>query len=490
MDTELSERRFDELAKRHNLVPVFRRISADLDTPVGVFLKLRRARKNCFLLESVERGVQVARYSFIGVNPKKVLRLNDGDPLAALQKEFAGIKYAELPDLPAFSGGAVGYLAYDTIRYFEPKVPPISDEPTGMEVPEAIFMFMDEVVAFDHVRQEMVLIVNTPTDNNAAYRIAHHRLDELEKSLRADIGSDVTLYTLKTNAQDEMPSKGEGGYDFAIGFDEYKKCVEECIAQIHRGELIQVVFSQRLTRRITQSPFEFYRALRRINPSPYMFYLDFEDFQIVGASPERLVAVNDGLVSVHPIAGTRPRGKNREEDARLAKDLLADPKERAEHLMLLDLGRNDVGRVARPGTVRITRDTELEYYSSVIHIVSNVVGELNEGVSPLDALRAGFPAGTVSGAPKVRAMQLIAELERIKRGPYAGAIGYFGYNGDLDTCIALRTMVLKDGVATIQAGGGIVADSVVEREYKETLQKLGALTAAIEEVEQRGVTAD
>ena len=510
---------FERLASEgYNLIPVYQEISADLETPVSAFIKIARGA-NSFLLESVEGGNHVARYSFLGTEPAEVLRTGPStphgsvDPMEVLKARLEHIRYPSVEGLPRFDGGAVGFVAYDAIKYFEPRVPEISDEETGMGVPEAIFMLTDSMLIFDHVRHSIIVVahvaISKDTDTKDAYDSATAKIESLiarlaeplpasamhrsaAPSRAASRADDADIDYSFVGSAASMPA---GWYtdstDEAIGHhyvpnmsrENYRQMVEACKTAIYDGEIIQVVVSQRLTRRTAVEPFDLYRSLRAINPSPYMFYLDLDGFQIIGASPELLVQSVDGQVAVHPIAGSRPRGRTPEEDEALAEELLSDEKEIAEHVMLLDLGRNDVGRISRPGTVRVTQQLEIERYSHIMHIVSHVEGTLDEGYDVYDVLRAGFPAGTVSGAPKIRAMEIIAEYEPDKRGPYSGAVGYFSYTGNMDTAISLRTMTLRDGVAYLQAGGGIVADSDPQTEYEETLHKMGALMHAIDHAE-------
>ncbi len=463
-----------------NLVAVYREVTADLETPVSAYLKVATGPYS-FLLESVEGGERLARYSFIGTEPYRVLRTGpgrewEGDPLVPVEQELARFRQVMTPGIPAFTGGAIGYVAYDAVRHFEPRVrPPETDE---LGIPEAMWLFTDAMVVFDHLRHTIKVIAHCRLDGDvdAAYRQAAFQIDAIVERLNTPTlrlpHQDIAA-VLRTNGQAESN----------VGREGYELMVDRIRQYIIAGDCIQVVPSQRLRRPTAVHPFNVYRQLRTINPSPYMFYLDLGDFQVVGASPELLVRVEDGLVTTHPIAGTRPRGATPEEDERLAADLLADEKERAEHIMLVDLGRNDIGRVARPGTVRVDSLMHIEKYSHVMHIVSNVSGRLADDKTPFDAFRSVFPAGTLSGAPKVRAMEIIAELEPSRRGIYGGAVGYASFAGSLDTCIAIRTMVVKDGVAYLQAGGGIVYDSVPETEYFETVNKMRALMRAIDQAE-------
>jgi anthranilate synthase component 1 len=478
-------------ASRGNLVPVYREINADLETPVSAYLKVARPPYS-FLLESVEGGERVARYSFIGTDPFEVIKTGPGqkdgavDPLTVVQKALSRYKVVEQPGAVRFDGGAVGYLSYEAARYFE-RLPSPDKDPVA--VPEAVFMLCDTFLIFDHVRHKIRVVSHAHLDGDAegpaspsrssigvekAYRDAAARIDGVVRRLGEPLRMPHRTGGAASNAQ----------FKSNMARAHYDKALRRIGEYIYAGDCIQVVFSQRFSRKTSAHPLEVYRALRGINPSPYMYYLDLGEFQIVGASPEMLVRCVDGKLEYHPIAGTRPRGATPKEDAALAEELLADKKERAEHIMLVDLGRNDVGRVSKPGTVKVTQLMDIERYSHVMHIVSHVTGELSDGLTCYDALRSCFPAGTVSGAPKIRAMEIIAELEPEKRGPYSGAVGYFSFSGNMDTCIALRTMVMKDGVAYLQAGGGIVADSKADAEYQETVNKASALVRAVEQAEK------
>ncbi|MGK2964665.1 MAG: anthranilate synthase component I [Tepidiformaceae bacterium] len=463
-----------------NLVPVYREVTADMETPVSAFLKVRKGPYS-FLLESVEGGERMARYSFIGTEPYRVIRTGEheefqGDPLIPLQDEMAKYRLLPVEGLPSLSGGAIGYVSYDAVRHFEPRV--AREQIDVLGIPEAIFMLSDSMVAFDHLRHTVKLIAHCRLqgDVEAEYRKAVDRIQELAARM------SNPAVPLPTQEVHEV-TRTNRAYDSNVGREGYELMVEQLRENIIAGEIIQAVPSQRLARPTAVHPFNLYRSLRTVNPSPYMFYLDLDGFQIVGASPELLVRVEDGVITNHPIAGTRPRGATPEEDDRLAVELLEDEKELAEHIMLVDLGRNDVGRVAQPGTVKVDMLMEIERYSHVMHIVSHVSGKLRADKTIFDAFRSIFPAGTVSGAPKVRAMELIAEIEREKRGIYAGAVGYASFGGNLDTCIAIRTMVVKDGVAYLQAGGGIVYDSVAPTEYEESMNKMRALMRAIDQAE-------
>ncbi len=464
-----------KLKRYGNLVPVYREIVADLETPVSAYLKVAR-HPYSFLLESVEGGERLARYSFIGSEPYLVLKSSGEtpDPLLAVQNELDKYKLVLLPDLPRFHGGAVGYLAYEAVRHFEELPSPDSDP---LSLPESLFMFADNVLVFDHLTHKIKVVSHAylEGDIEEAYHRAVERIDVLVERLSQPI----------QQARGKAPGIAAAYSPVAsnISKAEFEASVAQAKEYIEAGEIIQVVLSQRLSKTTTAEPFQIYRALRSINPSPYMYYLHLDGCHIIGASPELLVRVEDGVVATHPIAGTRPRGANPVEDLALEEELRNDEKERAEHIMLLDLGRNDIGRVSQPGTVEVTQVMDVERYSHVMHLVSHVQGKLRHDLNQFDALRACFPAGTVSGAPKVRAMEIIAELERDKRGPYAGAVGYFSFSGNLDTAITIRTIVMTDGTASVQAGGGIVADSVPEREYEESMNKAQALIKAIEQAE-------
>ncbi len=482
---------FANRAKFGNLVPVYREILADMETPVSAFRKIAHGDYS-FLLESVEGGERIGRYSFLGSEPFMVLRtkgrkaviidksqensfdLEDGqDPLHVLKAQLQRFKWVADPDLPKFVGGAVGYIGYDTVRFFE-KLPDIATDDLQMD--DCVFVFTDTVLMFDHVRRKIRVICNAHVngDPDLAYEEAICKIDALVNKLRSNCPSDA----LERNEISNIPFEKRINSNFSP--DGFKSAVKKAKEYIAAGDVIQVVLSQRFSTKINAEPFDIYRALRSLNPSPYMFYLSFGEVIQIGASPEILVTVERGKVTVRPIAGTRPRGKTESEDKALEADLLADEKERAEHIMLVDLGRNDIGRVCRYGSVSVDELMVIERYSHVMHIVSNVKGHLKPDRDQFDALRSTFPAGTVSGAPKIRAMEIIEELEPTKRGSYAGAVGYFSYSGDMDTCITIRTIMVKDGIAYVQAGAGIVADSVPENEYQETVNKSRAMLRAIE----------
>ena len=469
-----------KLAAKGNLVPVYREILADLETPVTAFLKIARG-SHSFLLESVEGGERMARYSFIGTEPYRVLRTGleeeagAVDPLVLIQQELERYKLVPLDELPRFHGGAVGYLGYDTVHYFE-ELP--SPEVDSLRLPEAILMFTDTLLVFDHLMHKIKVVSHAYLDGNVekAYSRALEKIERLVERL------GQPLEPTKDTKEPSSPSP-ESGFSSNLSREEYQAMVGKAKQYIHDGEIIQVVLSQRLSRKISARPFDIYRSLRTINPSPYMYYLHLDDCHIVGSSPELLVRAENGLLTYHPLAGTRPRGSNDAQNLALEEELRNDEKERAEHIMLVDLGRNDIGRVSKPGTVEVTQLMDVEHYSHVMHLVSNITGRLRADLTPYDALRSCFPAGTVSGAPKIRAMEIIAELEPDKRGPYAGAVGYFCFSGNMDTAIAIRTMVIARQFAHVQAGGGIVADSIPETEYEESLHKATALLRAIEEAE-------
>jgi len=463
-----------QLRKLGNLVPVYCEIEADLETPVSAYLKIASGNYS-FLLESVEGGERLARYSFIGTEPSLVLKTgseNPVDPLLLVEREFNQFQPVSVAGLPRFHGGMVGYLAYEVARYFE-RLPCPALHPQGL--PESVLMLADTLLVFDHVTHKIKVVSHAHIDGDveAAYAEATRKIDRLVERLECPV--DVA-----------MPSPHNDGKAVSnFSQAEFENMVSQAKEYIYAGDIIQVVLSQRLTRRTNADAFAIYRALRSINPSPYMYYLVLGDFHIVGASPELLVRVEDGIVSNHPIAGTRPRGRDEAQDKALEKELKSDEKECAEHLMLADLARNDIGRISQPGTVKVTELMGVERYSHVMHLVSHVQGKLRDGLSQFDALRACFPAGTVSGAPKIRAMEIIAELEKERRGPYAGAVGYFDFSGNMDTAITIRTIVIKDGVAYIQAGAGIVADSIPQQEYHECLNKAQAMLTAIDQAEER-----
>ena len=472
------------MAGRGNLVPVYREIDADLETPVSAYLKVARPPYS-FLLESVEGGERLARYSFIGTEPYSILKTGPGqpdgpvDPLVPIKAEMDKYTLVPIPDLPRFHGGGVGYLAYDVVRYFEPRVPEPPVDPLGL--PESLFMFNDTMLVFDHLRHTIKVVSHMRLDGDPeqSYGEAIEKIERLVQRLSAPLDPPPATAPL-------LPKTNSRSIDSNFTREDYEGAVERAKEYIYAGDIIQVVPSQRLARKTDAHPFQIYRALRSTNPSPYMYYLHLDDFYIVGASIETLVGVEDGTVVTHPIAGTRPRGATPQEDAALEEELKGSEKQRAEHIMLVDLARNDVGRVSVAGSVRVTRLMEVEKYSRVMHLVSHVEGKLRPEVTAYDALRSCFPAGTLSGAPKIRAMEIISELEGQKRGPYGGAVGYFSFSGNVDTAIVLRTGVVLGGVVYVQAGGGVVADSTPEDEYEETLHKAGALLRAIDKAEGLG----
>ena len=468
-----------------NLVPIYRSINADLETPVSAYLKVARAPYS-FLLESVSGGERLGRYSFIGTDPYRVMKtgkaeaLGEIDPLRPVQEEMDRYRLIPVEGLPRFHGGGVGYLAYDCIRYFEPRVPPMPADPQGL--PESVFMFADTLLVFDHLRHDIKVVGHVRLDGDVgrAYKEATEKIDELVSRLSQPLELPPAMLAPPPSTGDSAAV--ESNFTQPL----YEEAVEKCVEYIYDGDVIQVVNSQRFSRRTDANPFQVYRALRGVNPSPYMYYLHLDDFDIIGAAIETVAKVEDGIVATHPIAGTRPRGKTPEEDAALEQELKTSEKQRAEHIMLVDLGRNDIGRVSVPGTVEVTQLMDVERFSHVMHLVSHVEGSLKPELSPYDALRSCFPAGTVSGAPKIRAMEIISELEGEKRGPYGGAVGYFSFSGNMDTALVLRTGIYKDGIMYVQAGGGVVADSVGEDEYMETIHKSSAVLRAIDIAEGRG----
>jgi anthranilate synthase component 1 len=532
-----NEKNFKEFAKAGGMVPVYREILADTETPVSVFMKLEEASggRDAFIFESVEKGEKWGRFSFIGASPIKIIKTYDRTvettprggkktvrtmeaPIDAIKAELDGCcppDAALLAYLPPFFGGLVGYIGYDNVRFFE-RVPnrqkPVTDT---LDLPDMYFMVVDTVVVFDNLRQIIKVISNahvdgkSPDEANAAYEEAVSEIDRV-----VDILSRGQARPLALNPPGTVSLGTAYGYDEVVVFNIYPRfepesehmikfessfgtvkdfyaAVDKCKEYISAGDAFQLVLSQRFEGRCDADPFDIYRALRLENPSPYMFYINTGDACLIGSSPEILVRLQDGRITLRPIAGTRRRGKVGDKkdgnidpvrDHDLGEELLADPKERAEHIMLVDLGRNDVGRVAKIGSVKVTEQMGIERYSHVMHIVSNVEGELRDGLDAFDVLRATFPAGTVSGAPKVRAMEIIDELEPVKRGPYAGAVGYFGYSGNMDTCITIRTLTVKDGTIYVQAGAGIVADSVPEKEHEETMNKAMGMMSAVKRV--------
>ena len=477
---------FRNTARKGNLVPVWKVLTADLETPVSAYLKLVGEERYAFLLESVEGGERVGRYTYVGASPDLVLtavgdeiEIREGSAVTRRRGDLFGVlkdlvqrfRPAGHDGLPPFSAGAVGYAGYELVRLIETRVPPFREDDVG--APDAVFMFFTSVLVFDHVKHQVYAIANARVGDSAnlaeAYAGARREVEALEACLARTV-------VLPNGATRTGPLQLRSN----IGKDAYCAAVEKAREYILAGDIFQVVLSQRLEMEPGVHPFQIYRALRTVNPSPYMFYLQIGDSAVVGSSPELLVKVDGRHIEYRPIAGTRPRGKTAAEDRALAEDLLADKKELAEHVMLVDLGRNDVGRVAEYGSVRVPEFEIIEYYSHVMHIVSSVLGTLREGLDAFDALKACFPAGTVSGAPKVRAMEIIAELEPTKRGVYSGSVMYLDFSGALTSAIAIRTMMTRRDKAYLQVGAGIVADSVPEREWEETMNKARALLRAVE----------
>jgi anthranilate synthase component I len=463
------------LAKKFNLITLRHSFIEDCETPVSAFLKLRALAPGepTFLLESAEQG-QVGRYSFIGFRPRDVLRwslADGGDPYARAAEHVARFSQAPLADAPPFTGGAVGFFGYDLVRTVEPLAEPNPD-PLGL--PDMALMLTDVIVAFDHLKHKVEILANADLEAEPDVERAYAAAARTIAEVRSQLAGPVPRAEPRPDPR-EMPK-----FESNMPRDRFEGMVARIVEYIYAGDAFQVVPSQRWSAPVPVEAFSIYRGLRAVNPSPYMYFLDFGDFQVAGASPEPLLTVNGRRVSTRPIAGTRPRGASPEEDRRIARELLADEKERAEHVMLVDLGRNDLGRVCEYGSVRVDDFMAVENYSHVMHIVSSVTGTLRQEVGPLDALRSVLPAGTLSGAPKVRAMQIIDELEPVKRGGYGGAIGYVSYAGDLDTCIHIRTVVVRDGVAHIQAGGGTVADAKPDYEFRESEAKAKAVLQAIE----------
>ena len=485
---------FKEKSKQGNLIPVYKEILADLDTPVSAYMKISGGEYS-FLLESVEGGEKWARYCFLGCDPSIIISLKgtkitienkgqtesreitEGNPLTGLKEILAQYQPVEVEGLPRFSGGAVGFIGYDMVRSFE-ELP--QDTVDDLNVPDARFIITDTLLIFDNVAQTIKIVSNAHVDNydaEEAYRRASKNIDAIEEKLRANLPAGV---------HDEGVDNSGNQTNIESNFEkeQYKDAVRRIKEYILEGDAIQVVLAQRLKFNISKDPFTIYRALRTINPSPYMYYLKFGDIRVVGSSPEILVRLEGDKVEVRPIAGTRKRGMSEEEDLALEKDLLADEKELAEHIMLVDLGRNDIGRVAKTSSVAVNEKFTIERYSHVMHIVSNVQGKLKNGLDSYDVLAATFPAGTLSGAPKIRAMEIIEELEPTRRGLYGGAVGYISFSGNMDTAIAIRTLLIKGNTAYLGVGAGIVADSVPETEFEETMSKGRALLKAIELAEK------
>ncbi len=476
---------FCRMAAKGNIVPVYAEIMADLLTPVSAYINIAQGKRHSFLLESVEGGERIARYSFLGVTPYSVFKSKGdryeidgtaykGDPLKAIDRIFQRFRVAGADGLPPFIGGGVGFFGYDIIRHIE-DLPMRAKDDLGF--PDISFMFTDSILIFDHLKHKIKIVCCARIEKGRPLREIYQEACDRIESLYND------LWSARFMKQESARRKARGKpvhFKTNMTKEQFKSNVRAAKEYIRAGDIFQVVLSQRFSTKVDVPPFDIYRELRSVNPSPYMFYLQLDDIALVGASPEALVTVRGRDITVRPIAGTRPRPADPSREEHVITGLLADEKERAEHIMLVDLGRNDVGRVAEPGSVHVTELMTIEKYSHVIHIVSNVAGKLRRRRNAVDTLRACFPAGTVSGAPKVRAMEIIEELEPTRRGPYAGAIGYLSFTGFFDTCITIRTIFIKDGKAHIQAGGGIVADSVPEREYMESVNKAKALRVAIE----------
>lgn len=484
-----SKKEFVKLAKKGNLIPVYKEILTDFDTPLSSFLKIEDGSYS-YLLESVEGGQRLARYSFLGNDPSLIFKskgpkihirefnrtrsyITDTDPLQEIKSIMKQYKFVQVKGLPRFCGGLVGYMGYDMVRFFE-KLPDKNKD--DLKLPDSIFVLTDTILIFDHVERVIKIVSNAHVRGNPelSYEKAIKKIEKIEKRLKKTIS--IKKGECNRNIKLNISSN--------VKKETFKSMVKTAKDYIKKGDIIQAVLSQRLETKIKAHPFNIYRALRSINPSPYMFYLNLGDLRLVGSSPEIMVRTEENIVEVRPIAGTRPRGKDERDDLKLVKGLLKDPKEQAEHIMLVDLGRNDIGRVCKFNTVRTRELMKIEKYSHVMHIVSDVTGKLKKNKDIYDVVRATFPAGTVAGAPKIRAMEIIDELENVRRGPYAGGVGYFSFSGNQDFCITIRTVVIKGHYAYIQAGAGIVADSMPEKEYKETLNKARALLEAIEHAEK------
>ncbi len=479
-----NKKEFLKLCKKGNLIPVYREMIADRETPVSAFEKIAGSSRYSYLLESAEGGDKIGRYSFLGCAPVMIVRSKgkkieivsgkkitkkEGNPLEELKRILSRYRPVKIKGLPVFHGGLVGYFSYDIARFLE-KLP--DKNPDDLKMPDMQFLLTDTFAAFDRVEHKIILISNVHVegDPGKAYESAVKKIDALASKL-AKRGKSVELRKAKKT-----------GLKVSSNFSraEFEAVVEKAKSYVRSGDVIQVVPSQRFETRTKGNAFDIYRRLRTLNPSPYLYYLKFGDMELVGSSPETMVRLEGNVANIRPIAGTRRRGENEAEDAALAKELLSDEKEKAEHIMLVDLGRNDLGRVCKFNSVKINELMVVEKYSHVMHIVSDITGELKQGKDAFDLIAASFPAGTVTGAPKVRAMEIIDELENVRRGPYAGAVGYFDFYGNLDTCITIRTILMKGGTAYVQAGAGIVADSVPSKEYEETVNKAKALLKAIE----------
>jgi len=482
---------FIKLSNKGNLIPVYMEVNADLDTPVSAFLKIKQGDYS-FLLESVEGQEKIARYSFLGTNPSLIFKskgrqieiidtaknkirkfVTKETPLYEIKKIMQDFRSVELTGLPLFYGGLVGYMGYDTVRFFE-RIPDKNKD--TLKIPDSIFILTDTILIFDRLNHTLKIVSNVILPKNAGNLKKRELYKQAIKKIDS-IHGDFNRFVIQPKP---VKSPGESFVTSNLSRPEFIAMVKRGKEYIKKGDIIQVVLSQRFKVKTQKDPFEIYRSLRSLNPSPYMYYLKLKDFSIVGSSPEMLVRCENGVVETRPIAGTRRRGRNPQEDARLEKELLADEKEKAEHLMLVDLGRNDLGRISKLGKVKVNDFMRVEKYSHVMHLVSGVSAMLDKKRFDIyDVLKAAFPAGTVSGSPKIRAMEIIDELENLRRGLYAGSIGYFSFSHNLDTCIAIRTTVIKDGFAYVQAGGGIVADSVPEKEYQESVNKAKATMEAI-----------
>lgn len=486
-----TQEEFINFTQQANLIPVYQEYSAALETPLSAFLKLNKGQY-AFLLESVEKGTQIGRYSFVGFEPSIIFQAKDGevtitdkkqnktkfqseDPLKDLEQIFQKYQTLKALDLPGFTGGAVGYLGFDMVSYWEDIPKKLSMD---NDFPDCFYIFPEYFLVFDHVKQTMTIVISVEVGGNPAtdYLEAINKIQKVAEELKKPVYPSL----------EDMPINNYQCTEYSYNStpSEFQEMVKRAKEYVKAGDIFQLVLSRKMEFQLQTDPLIIYRNLRSLNPSPYMFYLSFDDIKLIGSSPEMLVKVKDSQVELRPIAGTRPRGETIEEDNLLAKELLVDEKERAEHLMLVDLGRNDLGRISKYGSVQVKDYMQIEDYSHVKHIVSRVTGELKDGYSSFDAIRATFPAGTVSGAPKIRAMEIINELESTSRGPYAGAVGYISYTGDMDTCIAIRTIITKGTKGFIQAGAGIVADSDPTKEYQEVCNKSKALKLALEMAER------
>lgn len=497
-----SRQEFIKKAKQGNLIPVYKELLADIETPLSIFKKLDKGEFS-FLLESAERGERWGRYSFLGTNPslifkskgqdveiiknEKSRKFESGQPLAELKKLISQYKPVETPDLPYFWGGLVGYVSYDSVRFFEPILVASDKNINDLNLPDIFFILADQVLIFDHLQQKLKIVVNAHIAKNRKHTLAgtgktENRLEKIYKQATERIEQIIQEINKPLKEELLLPSPDLKGENWKSNFSQqgFKAAVSKAKEHIRQGDIIQVVLSQRWQTELDCSPLNIYRALRVINPSPYMFYLNFKEVKLIGSSPEILVRCQGRKAELRPIAGTRRRGKDIGEDEKLIKELLSDPKEKAEHIMLVDLGRNDLGRVCEYKSISIPELMTIEKYSHVMHIVSQCEGNLKKNKDVFDLFKACFPAGTVSGAPKIRAMQIIGELEENKRGPYAGAVGYFGFSGNLDFCITIRTILVKNNRVYIQAGAGIVVDSQPQREYEETINKAKAMKEAVE----------